>query len=67
VKWDHTKADAALARVILACLVFLNRLRSGNSGWAVPRSLSSLGCALLLRQRSLEEQRQLVVGLRRMA
>src|SRR4029078_7251356 len=48
VKCDHAKADAALARVTLACLVFLNRLRSGNSGWAVPRSLSSLGCALLL-------------------
>jgi hypothetical protein len=34
VKWDQAKADAALARVTLACLVFLNRLRSVNSGWA---------------------------------
>jgi hypothetical protein len=34
VKCDQAKADAALARVTLACLVFLNRLRSVNSGWA---------------------------------
>ena len=67
VKWDHAKADAALARVTLACLVFLNRLRSGNSGWAVPRSFSSLGCALAEAAELADEQRQLVVRLRRMA